>query len=323
MLNVLLHLLLFVFSLMIIWVLSGKLIEATDRVAKRYNKPGFAVAFFVLGFLTSISEFSVAFNSTLEGVPQISAGNLVGASIVIFLLIIPLLAVTCKKIELDHALRPSNLAFALVLIGLPVLFMLDGVVHRVDAWVTLALYATFIYRISKKQPLDETVQQAIGEVEVELVSKRRATVIDGVYIFIGALLIFFAGKMLVQESIYFTNLMGVPASIAGLIVLSLGTNVPELTIALRSAFSGTCDIAFGDYLGSAVANTFIFALIGIANPSFTVIRSEFALSSMILIPGLLLFWWFSRSKNDINRNEGIGLLALYVVFLVTQVINLF
>lgn len=320
--TILLHLLLFVFSLMIIWVLSGKLIEATDRVAKRYNKPGFAVAFFVLGFLTSISEFSVAFNSTLEGVPQISAGNLVGASIVIFLLIIPLLAVCCKQIALDHALRPSNLAFALVLIGLPTLFMLDGVVGPMDAWVSMALYATFIYRISKKRPLDETVQTAIGEVESELTARRRATAIDGVYIFIGALLIFFAGKMLVQESIYFTNLLGVPVSIAGLIVLSIGTNVPELTIAVRSAFGGKCEIAFGDYLGSAVTNTIIFALIGLANPSFKVVPSEFALSSMVLIPGLLLFWWFSRSKNDINRHEGIALLALYVVFLITQVVNL-
>lgn len=320
--TVFLHVALFLLSLLIIWVLSGKLVEATGRVAHRYNKPGFAVAFFVLGFLTSISEFSVAFNSTLQGVPQISAGNLVGASIVIFALIIPLLAVACKRIMLDHALRPSNLAFSLLLIGLPVILMLDGSVRPMDGWLTMALYATFIYRISKKKPLEETVQEAIGNVEGELTAKRRATAIDGMYILIGALLIFFAGKLLVRESVYFTDMLGVPASIAGLIVLSIGTNVPELTIALRSAFSGSCDIAFGDYLGSAVANTFIFALVGIVNPHFTVVRSEFVLGSMILLPALVLFWWFSRSKNDINRNEGIALLALYAVFLVTQVVNL-
>ena len=58
------HALLFALSAAVIWFLSGILIDATDRVAKRYKKPGFAVAFLVLGLLTSIGEFSVATNAT-------------------------------------------------------------------------------------------------------------------------------------------------------------------------------------------------------------------------------------------------------------------
>ncbi|MDD5470069.1 MAG: hypothetical protein PHO92_04715, partial [Candidatus Peribacteraceae bacterium] len=84
-----LHLCLLFLAAAVIWLLSGMLINATDRVARRYKRPGFAVAFFVLGFLTSIGEMSVAFNSTMQGVPQVSAGNLIGGSIVMFFLIIP------------------------------------------------------------------------------------------------------------------------------------------------------------------------------------------------------------------------------------------
>ncbi len=49
------HILIFLLSSAVIWFLSGMLVDATERVASRFNKPGFAVAFFVLGFLTSIS----------------------------------------------------------------------------------------------------------------------------------------------------------------------------------------------------------------------------------------------------------------------------
>lgn len=320
--NVLLHAFLFALSILIIWTLSGKLIEATDRVAKRYNKPGFAVAFFVLGMLTSIGEISVAFNSTIEGVPQVSAGNLVGASVVIFLLIIPLLAIVGKRIELDHALSRPNLALSLLLIGMPALLMTDGEVTPLDAGATFALYATLIYRLRKRKPIEQTVEETVEAVEAVLTNKRRATAYDSAYILIGALLIFFAGRMLVTESIFFTDLFGVPASIAGLLVLSLGTNVPELVIGMRSVLSKKADIAFGDYVGSGVANSLIFSFLGFTNPAFPIVRAEFIYSAMLLIPGLAMFLLFARSDNDVTRNEGLILLGLYVLFLALQITTL-
>lgn len=320
--TILLHAFLFALSILMIWTLSGKLVEATDRVARRYNKPGFAVAFFVLGMLTSVSEFSVAFNSTLKGVPQVSAGNLVGASVVIFLLIVPLLAVLGGRIELDHALSRPNLAFSLIVIGAPTVLAADGNVRPAEGFILLALYATLIYRLRKKHSLEDTVEETVEAVQEELISKRRATAVDGAYIVIGALLIFFAGKMLVDESIFFTHLLGVPASFAGLLVLSLGTNVPELVVGVRSVIGRKNEIAFGDYIGSAVANTLLFSFVGILNPPFAVVRTEFIYSSLLLLPGLGLFLVFARNDNRVSRNEGLVLLGLYVLFLALQVTTL-
>lgn len=316
----LLHGALFLLSILIIWMMSGILIEATESVAKRYNKPGFAVAFFVLGFLTSISEISVAVNSTLRGVPQVSAGNLVGASIVIFLFIIPLLAILSGRIKLQNAIRPSNLAFALMLVCVPGMLALDSKITVIDSILLLALYATLIYRIRKKETVTKTIGKTMKKVHAQLVQKRRATMIDAAYILIGALLIFFAGKMLVEESLYFTSLLSVPPSVAGLLVLSIGTNVPELIIAIQSVIGKRNDIAFGDYLGSAVANVPIFALLGLANGTFGLDAGEFTWSSAFMIPGLVLFFWFARSKNEISRKEGLWLIAFYACFLVTQIL---
>src|SRR3989338_3153819 len=103
------HVLLFLFSAGIIWFFAGLLIESTDRLARHFHKNGFIVAFFVLGFITSISEIAVAVNATIKGVPEISAGNLVGASFVILLFIIPFLAAIGNKIELRHTLSRQNL----------------------------------------------------------------------------------------------------------------------------------------------------------------------------------------------------------------------
>lgn len=310
---------LFLLSLSVIWLLSGKLIDVTERVALRYNKPGFAVAFFVLGFFTSISEISVAVNATIEGVPEIAAGNLVGASIVIFLLIIPLLAIVGKRIDLDHAISRRNLGLTLFIVTVPALCAMDGTVGRREGVMLLLLYATLIYRLRKRNTLEETIEETVEDVRKELLRTRRTTALDLLHIAGAAFLIFVAGNVLVDESVFFTDLIGVPHSIAGLLILSIGTNIPELMIAIRSALSGRMDIAFGDYLGSAVANVPLLGLVTLAHGTFSLHAGEFIISFGTLAIGLSLFFLFARSKNDINRREGSILLLCYLLFLVLQI----
>src|SRR3989338_7319830 len=134
------HVLLFLFSAGIIWFFAGLLIESTDRLARHFHKNGFIVAFFVLGFITSISEIAVAVNATIKGVPEVSAGNLVGASFVILLFIIPFLAAAGNKIELRHTLSKRSLRLALVTILLPVLFIVDGDLTRIEGVLMLVVY---------------------------------------------------------------------------------------------------------------------------------------------------------------------------------------
>lgn len=313
------HLLVFTLALGAVWILSGFIIGSIDRVAKRYNKPGFAVAFFVLGIMTSISEMSVAVNSSIEGVPSVSAGNLVGASVVIFFLIIPLLAISSGSIDLNHTIRWSTLLLALCVVAAPAVVALDGMIQRKEGILLLLLYGTLIYYIRKKQPLEQTVEDTVHDMRRELIHTKNTTLIDILYICGGAVLIFLAGNMLVDESIYFTSLLGVPASLAGLLVLSIGTNTPELILAMRSVLSHHTEIAFGDYLGSAAANTVLFGFLPLVNGPFLLDAKEFAASFFILTFGLCLFALFARTKNSLSRGEGSVLLVLYVCFFAIQI----
>ncbi|MDD5041894.1 MAG: hypothetical protein PHX87_05890 [Candidatus Peribacteraceae bacterium] len=318
------HVLLFCLALGGTWVVSGFIIGAIDRVARRYRKSRFSVAFFVLGILTSIGEISVAVNSTIEGVPPVSAGNLMGASIVIFFLIIPLLAICARSIDLGQTIRWSTLLFALCVVAAPSLATWDGVVLREEGLSLLLLYGILIIGIRRKQRAVEQIMEDIStHVHRKLLSRKRATLYDSLCIVGGAVFIFVAGKMLVNESIYFTSLWGVPVSLAGLLVLSIGTNIPELILAVRSALSRHTDIAFGDYLGSAAANTMIFGLLPLVNGPFMLDRTEFVGSFFILIIGLTIFALFARTKNALSRSEGIALITLYGGFLLVQIASIF
>lgn len=304
-----------------IWILSGILIDAVDRVAKRYRRPGFAVAFFVLGILTSISEISVALNATFAGVPEVSAGNLLGASTVIFLLIIPILAIFGNGISMGKTMRQSTIAFLLGIVFLPSLFALDGSVIYIEGVAMLLLYAALVYRLQKKHSVERTTKEALHRTKRELLHSRHTTMSDVIKILVGAVLIFVAGNILVNESIYFAGVFGIPISIIGLLLLSIGTNIPELTIAVRCVVGKHKEIAFGDYMGSAAANTLIFSVLAIVNGSFTFEQSEALLTSVILFIGLTLFFLFLRSKQILSRPEGIVLLVCYALFLIFQTGN--
>ncbi|QQS23269.1 sodium:calcium antiporter [bacterium] len=318
--GLLVHILLFLLSASIIWFFAGLLIESVNNVARRFNQSGFTVAFFVLGFLTSISEISVMVNSTINGTPQVSAGNLVGASFVIILLVIPVVAIVGKDIQLRRTIKRRNLALALITILLPPLLMLDGSVSLREGLICIMFFATLLYLI--RSDSRDKVPKIIKEVEQELIDSRKSTAVDIVKIIVGAVFIFVAGHLLVEEAVFLANFLSVPVSIIGLLVLSVGTNIPELVIAVRSILKKRKDIAFGDYLGSSVANVFVFGLLPVLNGRFSVEPTEFIATAALMLVGFTMFYFFAKSQNKISRKEGLVLVSIYVMFVVIQTINL-
>lgn len=318
--TILTHLLLFLLSAAIIWYFAGMLIDAIERVAKRFHQNSFTVAFFVLGFLTSISEISVMVNSTINKVPQISAGNLAGASFVILIFVVPFLAIAGNGITLKNTLTRKHLALALFIVALPTLFLLDGRASWSEGLICLLAYGSLLYVV--RQHNSQSIPQIIEEVEEELVNKRHTTITDSLKILGGAVFIFLAGHLLVQEAVFFSEVLNVPSSIIGLLLLSIGTNVPELVIAFRSVLKKRPNIAFGDYLGSTLANTATFGVLAMLNRGFSIEASEFFITAILVVIGFILFYKFATSKNKISRKEGCYLLSIYIIFVTLQFITL-
>ena len=77
---------LYLASFFVIWYCSGIIIRSVENLAKRLKISPFAMSFFVLGILTSVPEFSIGVNSIINNTPDIFVGNLLGASLIIFIM---------------------------------------------------------------------------------------------------------------------------------------------------------------------------------------------------------------------------------------------
>ncbi|MEK7633495.1 MAG: hypothetical protein AAB437_01490 [Patescibacteria group bacterium] len=300
-------------SFLIIWYCSGIIIKSVENLAHKLKISPFTMSFFVLGILTSIPEFSVGINSIINKTPDIFVGNLLGASLIIFIFIIPLLAVFGGGVKLVHQLSENNLIFSLLVVAAPVFLIADNLLTRTEGVFLILIYFILFYFIEKKD----------GLMGIKIPKKKffdKNLLGETIELLLSALIIFLASKYIVTQTVYFSSVFKVSQFLISLIVLSIGTNLPEISLAVRSIINRKNEVALGDYLGSAAANSLFFGLFTLFNGK-RVNLSVYSFRIMLLtLLGLGVFYVFSRSKKDISKKEGIILLLIYVLFIVSQVL---
>lgn len=304
---------LYLVSFFVIWYCSGIIISSVERLAHKFKLSSFAVSFFVLGILTSIPEFSVGINSIINKTPDIFVGNLIGASLILFILVIPLLAVFGGGVKLIHQLGENNLIFSLLVVAAPVFLIADNVLTRTEGVFLILIYIILFYFIEKKDGL-----MAVSK-EKKIFSQKHF-IEDSIEIILASIIIFITSKFIVNETVYFASFFHISSFLISLIILSIGTNLPELSLAIKSIFLGKKEVALGDYLGSAAANTLLFGVFTLLNGKrINVSIYSFRILLLTLL-GLGVFYLFSRSKNDISKKEGKILLLIYLLFIISQVL---
>ncbi|OGK23552.1 hypothetical protein A2954_02530 [Candidatus Roizmanbacteria bacterium RIFCSPLOWO2_01_FULL_37_12] len=306
------QIILYIFSFGVIWYAAGLIVNSVARIAHKLNLSSFSVSFFVLGILTSIPEISVGINSLIDNKPEIFVGNLIGGIIVLFLLAIPLLAVLGKGVKLTHQMSRDHLLFSLFVILAPALFVMDGKVTIIEGIASVILYIALYFVIEQKKGLLERIQDSF-------VHNKDQVDNDLIKLATGAVVIFVVSKFVVDSTIYFSNYFNISSYLISLMIVSIGTNLPELSLVFRSLLSKKQEVALGDYLGSAAANTLIFGILVIVKGSEFFVKNHFLQTFIFAFAGLLLFYLFSRSKKDISRKEGTILLLIYILFLATEI----
>lgn len=306
------HLLIYAFSFVGIWIGSGLAIGSVVRLSRILRISSFLISFLVLGIFTSISELSVGVNSILENDPEIFVGNLIGASIVLFMLLIPLLAIFGNNIKITPEFQGFNLPASLVVIALPVLLALDGQIDKGDSYVAMVFFGLLVVAVEARRGFMKKIKKVSHE-SGAIIGKEIVKIIFGV------VTIFVASKFVVEQTEYFSLVFNVTPFLISLVLISIGTNIPELSLVVRSIFMKNNQVAFGDYVGSAAFNTFLIGALTFFYGKSVYLTNSYLVSLLFLVMGLAAFYYFARTKNSISRTEGFLLFGLYVSFIITEI----
>ncbi|HRN86839.1 MAG TPA: hypothetical protein PKU78_02690 [Candidatus Dojkabacteria bacterium] len=305
-----LNLIIFVISFAAIWFGSGLIIKSVDKISRKLKVSSFAISFFLLGILTSIPEISLSLAALSEGKPEIFVGNLIGGIIVIFFLIIPLFAVFGNGIKLTNKIESTKLIYTFIVLVTPLISVMDKRITVTEGIFMIILVGVLFFTVQKNK--------GILDGDNELLHLKRYSLNDILKIFLGIGLIFLASNLIVDKTIYFGTLLNIPAFFISLIVLSLGTNIPEISLVFRAIKDKKKDVAFGNYLGSATVNVVIFAIMTLMSGGEVLTVNNFWKTLVIAIIGFTAFYHFTKSKHDLSRQEGSVLLLVYAVFLLVE-----
>jgi cation:H+ antiporter len=301
-----------------LWVLVlslvlGKVSEyavaSVRRLSLRFKVNEFIAAFFFLGVATSIPEMAVAIFSAIRGVPQLSFGNLIGSKIVILTLLVGLAAVLSGKLSIHKVISKQDFLLTLLVVGLPVIFILDGSVSRFEGFLMLAAYGYFLLHFFRRRGAYHRPARTL---------ETPGTLTGDAAIFIATVAVLLViSYFLVQISLTAATALGIPVLVVGLLMISLGTNVPEVSLVFGQAFkkyAKDSKITIGVLLGNVVFSTVILGVLALLHP-FAVddVQSVWVAAGFLTVI-VYATWVFFLSEGKLSRREGVLLLLLYVLF---------
>lgn len=327
--NTYLAIIIILLSFFLIGKSADILIKALTNLGKKLHWGEFVVGFIILGMATSTPELFVAINSGIGGVPQLSVGNLIGGIVVLFSLLIGLNAIfqgvinTENKFSSINIFRflPKGLPFVRPhffvkdlflmagIIVLPLLLLVDKELSRVDGMILILAYLFFTIHAIFDRRMDG------WEPPVESFSWKKIVV----WLSIGLFGLFIFSWLIVEQAVFLANIWGIKPFFLGLLLLAVGTNLPELTLTFRARNKGS-EVVVGDILGSAMANILVLGLLGLFFPfSLTVWQPLLVVSASLFLITLILII-FLRTKNNLERWEGFILVGLYFIYLFLELI---
>jgi len=231
-------------SFIVLYKSSSYLVDSATKLAAYFNLPEFVIGFVIIAIGTSLPELSVSSVSSLLGDPNISIGNILGSNIVNIALVLAIAVLIYKKIKVESEFLLKDMFISMGLSIIPLILIL---VIQPNMFLGLIFLIMFVYYISRMM----TQKQFRKGVEV----KPREAVIAGAIIIPAIALVIFSSYLITIFGQTIASLFSVSSFLVGMSIVALGTSLPELATIIVSLKKGYNYLAWGNIMGSLVANS--------------------------------------------------------------------
>jgi len=102
------------------------------------------------------------------------------------------------------------------------------------------------------------------------------------------------------------------------VVFSIGTNLPEIMIIIVSWYKKIPELSLSNLMGSALANVFVLGILAVIKPIEFVADYSFFVLGAFLFVMLTIFTIFYCNNKELDRQEGVVLFGVYVLFLIVN-----
>ncbi|MEA3344095.1 MAG: hypothetical protein U9Q16_00190, partial [Patescibacteria group bacterium] len=265
-----LYISIFAISCLVLYWSSSKLVKNLIKIAKFLGWREFVVAFFIMAIAGSTPSLFLGINSAIQGIPELSFGDIVGGNIIDLTLVVAL-AVLIGGVSLpaQSKMVQKSAVFTVVVAILPLILIIDGVLGRGDGLVLVSVFIFYAFWLfSKSERFKKVYTKSNGEKKTKNNKITFRSFLKSLWgILFALILLLLASEGVIISAQAFADALSFTLPLFGILIVGLGNSFPEIYFVIVCARKKKTWLILGDLMGSVVvAATLILGIVAIIYP---------------------------------------------------------
>lgn len=291
---------------------SDILVDGACSIANNFKIPKMVIALTIVAFGTCAPEIAISFNSIMSNNGSMAIANVVGSCIINTLMIIGLAAIINPiKVKNDTINKEMpllcliTLIFSILVLDSKVVSFLPNVITRLDGFILLLLFAIFVYYLYNIVKTNKNKNR-----EKPAYSMFKSIVM----IIVSIIVIAFSSDLIVDNAVVIAESLGISHKVITMVIIVIGTSLPELTMTVRCAKKHEFDIALGNIIGTNIFNICIVLGLPVAIFGNVGIVDFGIVDFIILVSSSVILYIFARTDKELNKTEGIVMFLIFICY---------
>jgi len=305
----LVNLIIFILSLLLLIKSATWATKHAERMAANFHISQYIVGFIIAAIISILPETMVSINAAMAGIPAMGLGTLLGSNVSDLAFVFAVIILFAGRgIKIQSKIIHNNLFYPFILL-VPIILGMNGHYSRLEG-IFLVLVGLIFYIFSFKNGKNKSKP---AKTEHHW-SKNFILLL----LSMGTLLL--GAHFVVASATAMAEILNISPILIGMLVVGLGTTMPELLFSLKSVKHHHDGLAIGDILGTVLADaTIVVGILAIVAP-FTFPTRIIYVSGLFMVASAFLLFYFMKSGKLLSRKEALLLLGFWFIFIITEIL---
>jgi len=289
-----------------LWIGAELTIRAALHIADHFKISQLFIGLTIMTIGTDLPEMFIDVTAAIQRLKGIeTSGIIIGETIgTLFSQITLILGIAgvfgVLSIKKRMLMRDGFMLLATVLL----LFLAgyDGEISRLDGLIFILIYAGYFFTLFREEKVFEKIKRApslfFGWSILSLVS--------------GLIILTAASKVTIDNALLISENLGIPQQLIGILLVGLGTSLPELATVLPALRKGAGKMIVGNLLGSNIFDILITLGVSATISGFLVDENLLKYDIPLLFLVSLLVIFFFITKKRLIKKEALILIGIYL-----------
>ena len=287
------------------------LVAQSEKIALRFKISEYVIGATLIALGTSLPEMAASIAASYNGKAEIAVSNVIGSNILNITLVLAMVFLLARKIDPHRDFFAKDSSWALFPVLVFTVMSLENGFSRFDGILLIALMLAYLLFLRQSGPdILALEDEEIEEAEHAPFSWLRT----GLLLFGGFVLVIVGAEFTVESASSIARSLGVSEWIIGIVMISMGTSMPELIVSIVAATKGKADMAIGNIIGSNMANITVVLGSAALVRDLKLDMHAYIFDIAVLIAATLMLVFITANRMY-SKPAGISLLVLLALFL--------